>query len=215
MNRNSETEQRIITTAIEVFVEKGQAGARMQDIADRAGINKALLHYYFRNKNQLFQKAFETVLTHFLSNLFDSATTTSDIRQFLKLFIDRYIDTVSQHPQMLRFILWEIENGGETFARAARKVFAEKGFDTIPLIPIVENAVARREIKPVEPLQFALSLLGMCVYPFIASPLIEKVVPGFNLSSPSFLEARKKAIFELMWTGIKPEKESNEFQLKQ
>jgi TetR/AcrR family transcriptional regulator len=215
MNRNSETEQKIIATAIEVFIEKGQAGARMQDIADRAGINKALLHYYFRNKNQLFKKAFETVLMHFLQSLFESAKTISDIRQFLKLFIDRYIDTVSQHPQMLRFILWEIENGGEIFASAARKVFAEKGFDTIPLIPIIQDAVARGVIKPVDPLQFTLSLLGMCVYPFIASPLIQKVVPGFNPFAPSFLEARKKAIFELMWVGLKPENETHDFQLKQ
>ena len=72
MEFNSETEKKILTAAGEIFLEKGHAGARMQEIADRAGINKALLHYYFRSKDKLFHIVFRREMQIMLDNVFSS-----------------------------------------------------------------------------------------------------------------------------------------------
>jgi TetR/AcrR family transcriptional regulator len=68
-NSYSETERKILQAAREVFQRKGLYGARMQEIADAAGINKALLHYYFRNKDKLFDAIFSDVFQNFIPGL--------------------------------------------------------------------------------------------------------------------------------------------------
>ncbi len=205
MTDQSETENRIIQAATDVFLEKGRDGARMQDIADRAGINKALLHYYFRSKNRLYEKVFESVVEFFLRHLLEAAQVQQDLPQMLRSFINEYIDTLARHPQVVQFVLWEIRHGGENFARAAKKVFENHGYTTIPLIAKTREALERGEIRPVDPVHFTLSLIGMCLYPFIARPVIERVIPGVEVRSPAFLERRKEEIFRLVWEGIQPE----------
>lgn len=203
-----ETENRIIRAATDVFLEKGRDGARMQDIADRAGINKALLHYYFRSKNRLYEKVFESIVEFFLSHLLEAAQMQNDLSQMLRSFINEYIDTLARHPQVVRFVLWEIRHGGENFARAAKKVFEKHGYTTIPLIAKTREAVESGKIRPVDPVHFTLSLLGMCLYPFIARPIIERVIPGVEVFSPDFLRCRKEEVFHLVWEGIQPETKS-------
>lgn len=205
MDYSSETENKIVASATEVFLESGRDGARMQEIADRAGINKALLHYYFRSKNRLYDKVFETIISFFLNNMLESVKERTDAQTMLRTFIDKYIDALAKRPQIVRFVLWEIERGGEGFANAAKKTFAKKGFNTIPLIPIIQEAVDRGEIRPVDPVQLTLSIVGMCIYPFVAKPLIERVIPGVQVYSKPFLEQRKQEIFRMVWSGIAPE----------
>ncbi|MCB0293033.1 MAG: helix-turn-helix transcriptional regulator, partial [Calditrichaeota bacterium] len=69
MKYSSETERKIVEAASTVFLEKGKTGARMQAIADRAGINKALLHYYFRSKDRLYQEVFERQVETFVGEM--------------------------------------------------------------------------------------------------------------------------------------------------
>ncbi len=72
------------------------------------------------------------------------------------------------------------------------------------MIQIVQDAVARGHIRAVDPVQFMLSLFGACVYPFIARPILEKVIPGLDVFSPEFLEQRKEEIVHLFWNGVRP-----------
>ena len=94
MKYNSETEQKILLAASEVFLKKGRDGARMQEIADAAGINKALLHYYFRSKERLFRLVFRQELIDMLTNIFGIISTTDSFEVFLKKFISEYLVNV-------------------------------------------------------------------------------------------------------------------------
>lgn len=176
----------------------------MQEIADRAGINKALLHYYFRSKDQLYKKVFETTLKNFFGEFLDAILETDDPVQFLKGFIENYIDALSRRPEIIRFILWEIGQGGANFGKVAQAIFAERGFSEIPFPAIIQQAINKGEIRPLDPVQFMLSAIGMCLYPFLAQPILEKLFSGIQVNSPVFLEARKKEVFDLIWNGIKP-----------
>src|SRR5436190_24232698 len=102
------TEELIKNTAREVFMQKGLDGARMQDIADKAGINKALLHYYFRSKDKLFEMIFMEEARKFMPRVATIMLSELTLFEKIEKFVGQYIDTLSQNPLLPIFILNEI-----------------------------------------------------------------------------------------------------------
>ena len=204
MEMTTETEAKIIQAATDVFLEKGKDGARMQEIAQKANINKALLHYYFRSKDKLYETVFRERVFRFLDELFSSVPETDDIETVLKEFTANYIDLISTHPELVRFILWEVRQGGQYMGDALKDIFAKHGFTKFPFLEKVQNAINAGTIRPLDPLHLIISVIGVCVYPFIAQPLLENAIPGVQVTSPAFLQKRKEEIFKLIWEGIQP-----------
>ncbi len=198
----TETEQKILAAATEVFLQKGKDGSRMQEIARKAGINQAMLHYYFRSKDRLYETVLAHLIRNFMQHILLSIPKTDDIRQLLNSFISHYIDQISRNIELLRFILWEIERGGELFVREIRRIFSEHGFQGPPFIDVIQQAIRKGQIRAVDPLQFVLSVIGMCVYPFIARPIVETMFSIPDITDETFLRRRKQEIFELIWHGI-------------
>ncbi len=208
MNYTTETETKIIRAATKVFSNKGKAGARMQEIADQAGINKAMLHYYFRSKDQLYGKVFEEQVQNMFAEFVQAfADDSGNIEHFLRRFIDRYIDAISRHPQVMRFVMWEIEEGGDRFVNAIQMTLNQYGLDDVPLVGRFQQAISAGEIRSLDPYQLTISLIGLCVYPFLAQPILEKLFQVGDITHTQFLEKRKTEIFDLLWNGIKPETE--------
>jgi TetR/AcrR family transcriptional regulator len=203
MDISSDTENKIIHAASEIFLEKGKDGARMQEIADKAGINKALLHYYFRSKEKLFRTVFKRELKGMLDNIFGSLSPTDSFREFLQTFIRKYFQNINKRKNISRFIIWELENSADEIVECFLEVFNERGISGNPLILRVQQAIEDKEIRLVDPENFVISLIGMCIFPFIAAPLLEHILPGFDLNNPEFLTNREKAILDILWDGIK------------
>src|SRR5205809_3897614 len=103
--RDDTTEQRILTAAKKIFLAKGLDGARMQDIADEAGINKAMLHYYFRSKDKLFETIFEEVAIHFLPRITEIFESDKSLFKKIEAFCEVYIEQVKQMPYLPFFVL--------------------------------------------------------------------------------------------------------------
>lgn len=204
MEPATETEAKIIQAATEVFLEKGKDGARMQEIAAIANINKAMLHYYFRSKEKLYEKVFREKVFKFLDELFSSVPKTDDIKTVLREFTANYLDLISAHPELIRFILWEIRQGGQYMRDALKDISDKHGFTKFPFLEKVQNAIHAGTIRPLDPLHLIISVIGMCIYPFIAQPLLESAIPGINISSAVFLQKRKEEVFNLIWKGIQP-----------
>ena len=99
------TEDRILEAAKTVFMKHGLYGARMQDIADTAGINKALLHYYFRSKEKLFDKVFEGALVKYFKQMDVFSDSSLPIKQRVFKYVDNIIDFYAEYPQMSMFII--------------------------------------------------------------------------------------------------------------
>ena len=128
--KDSTTEGKILIAARQVFIEKGLAGARMQDIADRAEINKAMLHYYFKNKEMLFELIFKEtagrLFPHF-EKLMDS-----DLNFFDKIrsIVASYIEVIIQNPYIPLFVMNEMnknpEIGMKSFFEAQKPGFVKK-----------------------------------------------------------------------------------------
>src|SRR3954468_10948841 len=107
------TEEKILEAARKIFLAKGLDGARMQDIADEAGINKAMLHYYFRSKEKLFEKIFTEVAGHFLPRIATILASENSVLEKIDTFCAEYINQVMQTPYVPIFILNEINRQPE------------------------------------------------------------------------------------------------------
>jgi TetR/AcrR family transcriptional regulator len=163
-------EDKILEAAKEVFMKYGLYGARMQDIADTAGINKALLHYYFRNKEKLFDKVFEGALAKFFEQSDVFSGEKQPFKQCLFKYIDNIIDFYSEYPQMSMFIIKEIGNHPELFKQ---KVMAAKKNRTNRLVHTMEEAIKNGEIRKTDTAMFLINLQSLCSFPFLASPMFK------------------------------------------
>lgn len=186
---NLATEQKIIAAAEEVFLRDGYSGARMQSIADLAGINKALLHYYFRSKDKLFEKIFEEKVSQifpFMEELFDIENSFEDL---IKAFIERYINMISTNPFVPLFVM-------TTLSKADNQHFLEKmPFHVLKnLMRAYMTDLQAGKVRDLNPFQFIISIFGMCAMPFMAKPLIMRFL---NSSKDDFNELMQQRIKEL------------------
>ena len=102
------TEEKIYEVARRIFILKGMDGARMQEIADEAGMNKALLHYYFKSKENLFKAVFKDTFSKFFVKVKDTLSSDFSPKEKLIVFIDNYIDLIMANPYVPQFIINEI-----------------------------------------------------------------------------------------------------------
>jgi TetR/AcrR family transcriptional regulator len=161
------TEEKIIEAAESVFLEDGFTGARMQQIADRAGINKALLHYYFRSKDKLFELVFNHKMKEFIPQV-NSLANDDSVPFFEKLdrFVLFYLGMLRKNPSLPLLILTTMNRNPEFVRILPRPI----GQDVVALL---QREIGKGTIKAVNPHQFMLTVVGMCIFPFLARPMFK------------------------------------------
>ncbi len=192
----------ILKSASTVFLKEGYDGARMSVIAEKAGINKALLHYYFRSKDRLYQTVFEPVMHDFLSGIFREISVVTDFRSYLENFIEVYLTAISKRPYVVRFMIWELGHGAGNVNDIITKALHKWQLKEIPIILATRQAIENGEIRPVDPVQLFISVIALCIFPFAARPILEHKVEGLKVLSKEFIDERKKAVFDLVWNGL-------------
>jgi TetR/AcrR family transcriptional regulator len=207
----SDTPGKIIASAISIFSRDGFRGARMHQIAGSAGVNQALLHYYFSSKEKLYEEALFTVFSQIFTQLrVHFNIETSPVTAF-RNFIHMYMDILKNNPEFPKLLIFEILEGGKHIISVTDRIFTETGISPPKLIaPFIEKAVREGRIRPVDPMQTMGSVIGMCIFYFIANPLMNHIW-GPPEDMDAFIEARKEAIIDLVLYGIskKPVKESS------
>ena len=188
------TEQIVINAARKVFTQKGFDGARMQDIADEAGINKSLLHYYFRSKDKLFEAIFKDALGTVLPPVV--SILVSDLPLFEKInhFTDQYIDILSKNPDIAGFVLHELKMNPDRLLGS----LAQTGIDLSIIGNQLQQEAKAGNIRPVETGHFVANLISMCVFPFIARPVFMGLLGMEEKEFDFFMEERKKIVSETM-----------------
>ncbi len=200
VKRDENTEQRILSAARKVFFKKGMAGARMQDIADEAGINKSLLHYYFRNKEKLFETIFIEVAQHFFPKLMMIFESDKSLFNKIEMFATEYIDQMRQTPYLPIFILNEINRQPETFIK---KMMGNKRPPVKKFFSDVEVESKKGVIRPVDPAQLLLNIISLCIFPFVARPMFQIVMNMDKTVFDKMLEQRKKEVPKFIIDSIK------------
>ncbi len=170
--KKDSTEDKILEAAKIVFVTKGMEGARMQEIADEAGINKALLHYYFRTKERLFEAIFSEIFKFAFPKLSRIILSDAGIVTKIEHFVDAYIDILIQHPFIPGFVLKELNRDPSGLFKLVVKL----GLDPQPVFTYIQEAMDRGEIIQMNPKHLALNVVSMCIFPFAARPILSFLV---------------------------------------
>jgi len=199
MAKTDTTEQKIVSAAKKVFLTKGLAGARMQDIANEAGINKALLHYYFRSKDKLFEYIFTEVAGSFLPKAIGIIESDKRVFEKIEIFCREYITQVMQTPYMPIFILNEINRQPEAFIK---KMFGNRKPPIQSFLKQLQEEIKEGRIKPINPVQLFVNVMGLCLFPFVARPIIQMML-GKEKEFEAFMEERKKEVPRIIIQSIK------------
>lgn len=200
MKYRKDTSAKILESALVEFEEKGYDGARMQSIADKAGINKALLHYYYKNKDALFQIILKKIINSFLPKLANSFSEDIDIFTGLENFIHIYIEFLIKHPGIPGFITHEINNNPNQIL----DLFRSSGLNLEPIKKKIRNAVKNGLIEDITPEQLIVNVISLSVFPFIAKPIITGIVLNNDkIAYREMMEARKKEVSQFIIKAIK------------
>ena len=183
---NTETEFKIVASAEKLFYQKGKAGTSMQDIADDAGINRTLLNYYFRSKDQLFEAVFRKAMGSFVPSLASMLHSDMSFGDYVPKLIQTVIDTMIGNPQIPIFVLQELSSNPERMPQ----IIKEMGIDPDIALKKMEAYQGTGSGPHPDPRQVIINLLSLCIFPFAARPVITEIL--FNGDNDAYLAAMKE-----------------------
>ncbi|MBL8960532.1 MAG: TetR/AcrR family transcriptional regulator [Gemmatimonadetes bacterium] len=204
---DADTERRILDAARQVFIQRGTAGARMQEIAAEAGVNQALLHYYFRSKDALALAVFREAAGRLFPVLMRILGSDQPLATRITQCVHHYIDTLREHPFLPGYVLAEltfhperidtlVEQMGGTQAREAMQATVAQ------LDRELARAARAREIRPMRAQQFIANLASLCVFPFAARPMLRHILGVDDWDR--FLDARRRDLPEFILNALRP-----------
>jgi AcrR family transcriptional regulator len=198
-SKKENTEEKILNAAQTVFTRKGMDGARMQEIANEAGINKALLHYYFRSKQKLFEAIFSVIFSKAFPNIEQFLTSDIPVEKKLGQFIEKYIDLLLKNPYLPTFILKEINRDPEFLA----KVIRNQGANPQNILKTFEKEMDAGNIKRIDPRELMINVIGLSVFPFAAKPLMQIMFfDNDQKAYKEFLKRRKETVKKFVLDSI-------------
>jgi transcriptional regulator, tetR family len=172
--KDTSTEERIKAAARKVFHQKGFAGTRTRDIAEEAGINHAMLNYYFRSKEKLFEMVMMETMAQFFKgvNLMLNDESTS-LDEKIDLIVSNYVDLLLKEPELPTFILNEVRPNPQAFVEQNP---IKEALTHSVLTRQYAEAVARGEITEPNLMQAILNVIGLVIFPFIAKPILTSII---------------------------------------
>jgi len=198
----SETERIILESARYVFLHKGFDGATMQDIADKANINRALLHYYFRSKKKLFETIFIEAFYKITKIVDEFILLEEDIFKRIEQFTEKYIDMFLNDPYLPLFVLHELSRDPN---RILEIMELNRIHDRVSNISnAIANAIFEKKIRPIRPQQLIVNIISLCIFPFAAKPIIKGLL--FNDDEEAYINfiiERKVEVSKFIINSIK------------
>jgi TetR/AcrR family transcriptional regulator len=198
------TEALILDAAMEVFTRKGYAATRTEDIARQAGMNRALLHYYYRDKKTIFNIIFESRFGEFFRGLFvifdaDNISFFDKIRRM----IHHEISTLIKHPDLARFVIMEIAQDPGRLLIHGKKL----GIDPRILIGSfekhIQEEVRKGTIRPIDGRTLLVNIMSLCIYPFVAKAVIQTLMQVNDEEFLQMMEVRKEETYNFIVNSIK------------
>jgi AcrR family transcriptional regulator len=191
----ADAKSRILDAADEIFVRRGIDGARMQEIADHAGVNKALLHYYFRSKADLAQAVWLRIASSFAPGILQMMTSDLPLDDKIDRFVEAYHATLTRHPYLMAYVISEAARHPELvegFYSAERRRAARRMIDK--LREQIDDGVQAKKMRPVSAEQFFVTLAGSCLFPFAARPMMAQVLGLGASGHRQFMERRRSEL---------------------
>jgi AcrR family transcriptional regulator len=208
-SRDTDTEQLILEAARTVFLRRGTAGARMQEIAAEAGVNQALLHYYFRSKERLSAAVFQQIASRIFPAL--ALTLAADISLDEKIdgLIGVYLENLSRNPFVPGYLISELHHHPERVQQLLTvAIGADPQAVLPPLLKKLEKQIDERvragTMRRIQPHQLLINLISLCIFPFAARPMLSIM---FGMDDPRFarfIDQRRKELPEFVRNALRP-----------
>jgi len=204
-----EAEARILEAARQVFTRHGTSGARMQQIAAEAGVNQALIHYYFRTKQQLADRVFLEAVGRMSRGLAPALAAERTLEEVILRFVEGYIDAMRQTPFLPAYILSETLHHPERLEalmqQAMHTVPAAVGRRALDRVSaLVDDAVARGVMRPLTPRQLLVSALALVAFPFVGRPILMPLLDMDEEDFSRFLDERRAELPGFLLHAIRP-----------
>ena len=206
--RDGDTEQRILQAARSVFVRRGTSGARMQEIAAEAGVNQALLHYYFRSKQRLAEAIFREAAGRLIPAVMRLLGSDAPLEQKVEGFVHLYIDTVREQPFLPGYILAELHQHPERVKGLQEAIGLQPATVAKTLLTKLraqlEDGAKAGTLRRIAPEQFVVSLLALTVFPFAARPVLELAIGMNDDAFARFLDQRRAELPGFIVNMLRP-----------
>ncbi len=201
---DNQTENAILLAAGKVFTKKGYAASRMEDIAKEAGINRALLHYYFRTKEKMFVIIFEQRMTEFFGGLAKIIFSEIPLADKIRAIVSHDITMVSQNPHLPLFVMQEIGQNPERLIQYAEKAGAQPGHLLKIFTRQVEEETKSGRMVDIDAGQLLINIMSLAIYPFIAKPMIMTMQQLDQKGFDRIMNRRKNEVAEFILHALKP-----------
>jgi AcrR family transcriptional regulator len=207
--RDGQTEQRILDAAHVVFVRTGTAGARTQEIAREAGVNSALVHYYFRTKARLAEAVFKRAAGQLLPTVIRILASDAALEDKVARVVEVELQQLSRAPFLPAYVLSELahhpERAPQLVAAVTGEVPIEVGARVRAALGAQIDAAARAgRMHRIAPEQFVVNLLALCVFPFAARPMLMAVLGMNQAGFEQFIETRRKELAPFFLRALRP-----------
>jgi TetR/AcrR family transcriptional regulator len=197
------TKTRLLDAGEREFAARGFAGARLREIAVAAGVQPALIHHYFTDKQGLYRAVLDRALLPTSTESWSLLEARSDLEGLLRGFIDMLVDFYAKHENVLAIFRHEMLDGSPVLADVCRE-------RTVPVIEALSRYLeqrqqageVRRDLSPAEIIVAGMSLV---IYPFIEAGMLEVMLPTLTVRDAAGLERRKRAIVAMLLAGIRPQ----------
>jgi TetR/AcrR family transcriptional regulator len=203
MEKEKATEELILEAAVKVFTRRGFAATRTEDIAKEAGISRTLLHYYYRDKQSIFDLIFETSFQEFFKGVFLIIQSDRPLLEKIQAIVDHEINTLSRHQDLPRFIIMEVAQQPERLLQHGQKMNMNPRVMIQKFEEQVNAEIQLGTIRPVNARQLLLNTMSLCIYPFVAKPIIKTMLQLDEANFLQMMEQRKKEVFDFIMNGIK------------
>ncbi len=206
---DADTETRILDAAHAVFMRRGTAGARMTEIAREAGVNHALVHYYFRSKQRLAEAVFRRAIGQFFPAMIGVLASDAPLEDKVRMVAAAQIDMLLNNRYLPGYLLAELNHyperaeqllstmSGTTPANVRARLFGTLGKQ-------LEDAARSGLLREIRPQEFVLNLVSMVVYPFAARPLVMAIIGMDDATFTAAMEARKAEIPAFFLAALRP-----------
>lgn len=199
------TEERILEAAVREFMAKGYAGARTAAIAEAAGVTHAMLHYYFRTKDKLFDRIIEskivTLRDIMLASLGDPSVPLFDK---IRTAIEKHQDFIAANPDLPRFMINEVLSRPERIPMVIEQLKRHTPLVVESLQRQIDEYAAKGLCRKVDAGMLMLDIVSLNIFPFTAKPMVNALLGGMMEDMEAFVEARRKENLETIMRKIRP-----------
>jgi TetR/AcrR family transcriptional regulator len=207
--RDHATEERILTAARTVIIRRGTSGARMREIAEEAGVNPALLHYYFRSKDRLAEAVFQQAARRLFPPVIALLGSDDPLETKVERVVEHELRVLMENPFLPGYVLAELNQHPERARHLVEALMGTRVEGFAPqvfarLAAQIDEQVAAGTMRPISADQFVMNLLSLCVFPFAARPMFCAVLQLDADGFAAMIERRRMALAPFFLAALKP-----------